>query len=131
MLTAPHTTIPRFDPKRLFTILVVEDEEPIRMLIGEFLLDCGYHVLEAGTVADAKSLLAHHSVDLIFSDVNMPGAETGLDLARWAGRHLPAIKVLLTSGFPQTADDTYGLQELLIPKPYRCSAVLQRIQDLL
>ncbi|HEY1411606.1 MAG TPA: response regulator, partial [Rhodopila sp.] len=65
------------------TVLVVEDEEHIRMCVAEFLCDFGYHVLEAGDVAEAKDLLQRQRVDLVFSDVNMPNSETGFALERW------------------------------------------------
>lgn len=55
------------------SILVVEDEEPIRIFLTEFLQDLGYHVLEAGDVAQARRVLRDVHVDLVFSDINMPG----------------------------------------------------------
>ncbi len=125
-----HESLSGFMEQCARTILVVEDEELIRLFLTDFLLDCGYNVLEAGNVTQAKALLADKQVDLVFSDVNMPGTETGFDLAKWVCRRHPGTKVLLTSGFPQTAADTGDLPEPLIPKPYTCSAVLKRIQNL-
>jgi len=113
------------------TILAVDDEEAIRSFVAEFFQDFGYHVLEAGDVAQAKRVLARNSVDLVFSDVNMPGAETGFDLEKWVRRHYPETKVLLTSGYPQSPGDTAVLLEPLLPKPYTCSKVLERINRLI
>ena len=109
------------------TILVVEDEELIRLFVADVLQDSGYTVFEAGTVAEAKSILIEKSVDLVFSDINMPGSETGFALEKWVRRQYPRTKVLLTSGFPHSPCDTSGLLEPMIQKPYTCSVLLQRI----
>jgi DNA-binding NtrC family response regulator len=112
------------------TILVVEDEEPIRICVTEFLLDCGHDVVEAGNVAQAKELFAKRQVDLVFSDVNMPGKETGFDLEKWVRQNYPDTKFLLTSGYPHVVE-AGALLEPLMPKPYTLSSVSQRIDRLL
>lgn len=130
MFPVTHAILSGYTGQYIRTILVVEDEELIRMFLTEFMHDCGYNVLEAGDVAQAKRLLADWPVDLVFSDINMPGNETGFDLEKWIRRHHPETKVLLTSGFPHGAAATNDLREPLIRKPYSCSAVLHRIQNL-
>lgn len=112
------------------TILVVDDEAPIRMFLSEYLLDCGLNVIEAADVAQAKALLREQPIDLVFSDINMPGGETGFSLARWICQHCPTTKVLLTSGYPQIIADTRYLPEPLILKPYSLATVLRRIEKL-
>jgi DNA-binding NtrC family response regulator len=114
----------------LRTILVVEDEALIRMLVTEFLQDCGHRVFEAANVADAKDVIVDTPVDLVFSDINMPGGENGFALEKWVRRHYPNIKVLLTSGFPQRPEDTRDLLEPIILKPFSCTALLDRLQRL-
>ena len=129
LATAGHT-----DTDRLAgfarTVLVVEDEVPIRLFLAELLRDSGYVVLEAGDVAQAKRLLMLVAVDAVFSDVNMPGTETGFDLEKWVRVHYPHVKIALTSGYPQCPNDTAGLQQPLIMKPYSCAAVLACLQRL-
>lgn len=111
------------------TILVVEDEDPIRMILTEFLQDQGYNVLEATNVEEAKHMFAGSPpIDLVFSDINMPGRENGFALARWVHQQFPGTKVLLTSGAPQGREDTRDLREPMIQKPYSWNSVLQRIQ---
>jgi CheY-like chemotaxis protein len=130
---SPVFTLSVPDPadKDVRTILVAEDEELIRLLATEYFRDCGYRVFEAGNVAEAKAVLSTNmSVDLVFSDVNMPGDEDGFALAKWIRQHHPDTKVLLTSGFPQTSEKTRDLDEPLMPKPYAYTSVLQRIQNL-
>jgi CheY-like chemotaxis protein len=116
--------------KILRSILVVEDEAMIRMFVTEFLQDCGHRVFEAANVAEAKDVLAETPVDLVFSDVNMPGSENGFALETWVRRHYPDIKVLLTSGFPHRPEDTRDLLEPMILKPFTCPALLARIDGL-
>ena len=82
------------------TILVVEDEVLIRLPLAEYLRDCGYRVFEASNVAEAKAVLdADTPVDLVFSDVNMPGNENGFALAVWIRHDLPSMK--LDTGLPK------------------------------
>ena len=88
-------------------------------------------MLEAGTVAEAKEVLLRGRVDLVFSDINLPNRETGFALEKWVRRQFPEIKVLLTSGAPQAAEDTKDLLEPLIPKPYKLSMLEGRIERLL
>jgi len=116
------------------TILVVEDEVLVRLAIADYLRDCGYKVFEAGNVAEAKSVLkTDPSVDLVFSDVQMPGGETGFDLAVWVGRHYPAIRVVLTSGLAGATEKARDIchEGPLVAKPYDHEMVLLRIQELL
>jgi DNA-binding NtrC family response regulator len=90
--------------KSAHTILVVEDEVHIRMLVAEYLRECGYQVFEAAGVAEAKALLdADTPVDLVFTDVNPASEENGFVLASWVRQHHPGIQVLLTSGIANSA----------------------------
>ena len=131
MVTATVEALSGFSENPGRTVLVVEDEEGIRFCATEFLRDCGYNVVEAGTVAEAKEVLLRGRVDLVFSDINMPNRETGFALEKWVRRQFPEIKVLLTSGVPQAAEDTRDLLEPLIPKPYKLSMLEGRIGRLL
>jgi CheY-like chemotaxis protein len=118
----------------MHTVLVVEDELMVRMPIVEYLRDCGYHVLEAG---DAKEAIAATDADapvnLVFSDVRMPGSMDGFGLAEWFRSHHPEVPVLLTSGYSGnrglTADSM--LVNGFIEKPYSQKQVERRIAALL
>ena len=103
------------------------------MPIAEFLRDCGYGVQEADSADQAVELIdGEDPVDLVFSDVRMPGAMDGLDLARWVQRTHPDVPVLLTSGY---TGDRFPEREFgsgrLIEKPYSQAQVVRRIQSLL
>jgi len=79
------------------TILVVEDEAPIRELLACVLRDLGFRVEEANNGREAMALVADHRPDLVISDVMMP-VMGGTELCRWVKRVLePAPPVILTS----------------------------------
>ena len=101
-------------------ILVVEDEPAVRQLAIESLRDLGYETLDAANAADALDLLRGETrVDVMFSDVIMPGGMNGLQLAVEARRLRPGLKVLLASGYAPTIFGGNVPQDVpLITKPY-------------
>jgi DNA-binding NtrC family response regulator len=102
------------------TILVAEDEFIILVDLADQLRSCGYRVIECLDAAQAIAVLASREpVDLVFSDIQMPGPFDGHDLAHWVARHRPEVRVILTSGDSQVlsqapADTVYTT----VPKPY-------------
>ena len=117
------------------TILVVEDDEEVRRTVVEMLSELGYRVLRA---RDAQSGLAIVEsgvpIDLLFTDVVMPGALRSPELARKARERLPKIAVLFTSGYTENAivhggrlDD--GLE--LLSKPYTREALARKVRHAL
>lgn len=116
------------------TVLIVEDEMLIRMVISDYLRDCGYFVLEAGTVDEAiEVLLAEPLIAVVFTDIQMPGGRSGFDLCRWVHSDLPLVRVILTSGGIRAADVAEDLCHAgpLMGKPYRFNDVLARIRSVL
>jgi CheY-like chemotaxis protein len=101
------------------TILTVEDSIPLRRIVVRQFRSLGYKVLEAGNGAEALAILESEKVDLLFTDVVMPGGIDGFELADTAVRQWPDIKVILTSGFPQArfADDLESPRYQLLSKP--------------
>ncbi|HEX4505601.1 MAG TPA: ATP-binding protein, partial [Alphaproteobacteria bacterium] len=103
------------------TVLAVEDSEPLRRIVVRQLRGLGYRVLEATGAAEALQTLDTEHVDLLFTDVVMPGGIDGFALTELARQKRPGIKVILTSGFPQSRFSTEmqpGSFHLL-SKPYR------------
>ena len=101
------------------SILVVEDEVLVRMAVVEDLLQAGYSVLEAATAEEAIALLdggAH--VDLVFSDIQMPGALDGVALRRIVKEQFPSIAIILTSGHVKPPREALGDDAIFVPKPY-------------
>src|SRR6266851_3738966 len=104
------------------TVLVVEDDPAVRRIVLRQLGEFGYRVLECDRAATALELLQREPVDLLLTDIVMPGGLDGIALARMAAERWPALKIVLTSGFPQARVDGNG--ELLgnmqlLSKPYR------------
>jgi CheY-like chemotaxis protein len=118
----------------LQTILVVEDEVLIRLVIAEYLRECGYRVHEAVSAEEAILILQapEVSIDIVFSDVEMQGAMDGFGLARWVRAHMPDTQVILTSGADRSADIAGTLCEAgpLMKKPYHTQEVVDRIKQL-
>lgn len=116
------------------TILVVEDEQMVRMPIAEYLRECGYTVLEAGDAGEAIALVdASHHIDAVFSDVQMPGQMDGFGLARWLAKNHPEVPFLLTSGYnaARSVSADLGGRAGLIEKPYSQAQVVRRIEALI
>jgi two-component system, response regulator PdtaR len=110
-------------------ILVAEDEAGIREVVAEFLSDSGFNVVEAPDAASALSLIQSQQVDLVFSDINMPGAMQGDSLADWLSTHRPTLPVILTSGVEKPT--LRGRARRFIRKPYLLLEVEHQIRELL
>jgi CheY-like chemotaxis protein len=103
-------------------ILVVEDQTAVREITLRRLQRLGYAVREADSAVSAVELLkSDGGIDLIFSDIVMPGGMTGFDLADWVHAHLPGVPVVLTSGFAQNLADSMSKDRpatSILRKPY-------------
>jgi signal transduction histidine kinase len=114
------------------TILVVEDDEDLLAVAAECLTELGYHVFTAGNAAQALELLrGAQPIDLLFSDVIIPGGTNGAQLAVEARRVRPSLKVLLTSGYTAAALSLeHGLPDdlILVNKPYRREDLARKLR---
>jgi DNA-binding NtrC family response regulator len=111
------------------TILVVEDDVLVRLDLAEELRARGVAVIEAGDAQQATEVLeSGWRVDLVVSDVQMPGAMDGFGLAAWIWLRRPDLKVMLTSAHFQGARRA-GLEgdATFIEKPYRTDRLVDRI----
>jgi CheY-like chemotaxis protein len=115
------------------TVLIVEDETMVRLPIAEYLRECGYTVLEAGDASEAIRMVNSDQVDVVFSDVRMPGRMDGFALARWLRQNHPEVPVLLTSGWigSSARGEDAPREVKLIEKPYSQAQVARRIAGLL
>lgn len=116
------------------TILIVEDNDKVRKLSIERIRDLGFATLEASSGDQAYQMLKGGAqVDLVFSDLVMPGALNGYDLALKVTAEFPAIKLLLTSGYASdviTSGLSHDQPYDILHKPYRQSELAQRLQAL-
>ena len=113
------------------TILIVEDEFLARAMLADHLQECGFMVFEAGNADEAITTIETGiPIDLVLTDVRMPGSMNGFGLAKWIGTNKPKISVILASG---EANQTDAANELCdhIPffkKPYDLTAIVAEIR---
>jgi DNA-binding response OmpR family regulator len=113
---------------------VVEDEILVRTAIAAYLRDCGFDVVEVGNADEAVRVLeAGIRIDIVFSDVNMPGRLDGFGLAQWLRRERPGLKIILTSGVAQGAKDASDPREHgpILAKPYDYTELVRQLRALL
>ena len=118
---------------RRHTVLVVDDEPAIRGFLYDYLTECGFNPLAVESADEAVKLLQNgHAIDLVFSDVHMPGSMDGFDLARWVMANRPGLPVLLASG---DLGKTNAVRELvgaeILPKPYDFDLVVRKMHAVL
>jgi PAS domain S-box-containing protein len=117
------------------TILVVEDDDDVRLTAVGMLSQLGYRVIDAADGTAALAILERGTrIDLLFTDVVMPGPVSSTDLAAHARRLLPAVAVLFTSGYTRDALAVGGRIDgsvQLLSKPYQQAQLAQRLRDIL
>jgi CheY-like chemotaxis protein len=132
-LEAAHATAVRGGHE---TILVVEDEPVLRDMAHLILQDCGYHVLEAGSGAEALQVWERNpdGIDLMLTDVVMPGGMSGRELAvRLLARH-PRLKIIFTSGYNVEETNTDFFRRggaVFLQKPYTRTDLAKAVREYL
>jgi PAS domain S-box-containing protein len=113
-------------------ILVAEDDLAVLKLTTDLLEGLGYQVVTATTADEALAILREDpKIDLLFSDVIMPGGSNGIELAEAAERERPDLKILLTSGFVGDKTLLGRANHLILGKPYPAAALATALRDLL
>ncbi len=113
-------------------VLVVDDEALLRLYARDVLERAGFHVLEAAGGEEALDVLSTHGdIDVVMTDVRMPGPVDGLALARAMRRDHPAIRSLVVSGHAFAADAREGDVDRFLPKPYRSEALVAAVKSIL
>ncbi|MET0320693.1 MAG: response regulator, partial [Duganella sp.] len=117
------------------TILVAEDDDDVRATVVDMLTELGYRVLKASDAAAALTVIdSGMPIDLLFTDVVMPGTLRSPELARKARERLPGIAVLFTSGYTENAIVHGGRLDAgveLIGKPYTKESLARKIRHVL
>jgi CheY-like chemotaxis protein len=115
------------------TILMVEDDELVRMSVESLIESLGYRVVPARNGLDALEILRQDTpIDLLFTDVVLPGGMHGPQLVAEARRLRPELKVLYTSGYPDSqcsADGLTGIEQL--SKPYDAHELAAKLREVL
>lgn len=114
-------------------ILLVEDEPQLRNFVSRQLSGLGYEVLEAEAGAPALDILrSDPSVDLLFTDLLMPGGMSGFDLVQSARELLPHLKVLLTTGYAAETDEMIAnIKDPILKKPYKKQQLARALRGVL
>jgi CheY-like chemotaxis protein len=121
--------VTRRDSRR---ILIVEDEMIVRLIGSDMLTDAGYEVVEAATADEALRILDRHGeVEVLFTDIRMPGSMDGLQLARVVHERWPATKILITSGDTFPPPSAIADNGRFIPKPYNTEVLRHEVDTLL
>lgn len=112
-------------------MLVVEDDDNVAALVLDMLAELGHSGTRVGTVASAMAVLTGpESVDLVFSDVLLPGGGSGLDLAREMAQRRIGVPMILTSGYGGGMTQRLAAANLpFVRKPYRMETLRQAIED--
>lgn len=129
------TELDAIQPKGTETILIVDDEVELAMVAKNILEKLGYTAICVHSGYDALQVLENTSdIDLVFSDVVMPGEISGLDLAALVAKQYPKIKILMTSGFTGKVNRSVQAEALLqkmLSKPYRDIELARRVRETL
>ncbi|MDF2640541.1 MAG: response regulator [Novosphingobium lindaniclasticum] len=113
-------------------VLLVEDEDLIRLVGADALEEAGYEVIDAANAEAALEILNSASeFNVLFTDIKMPGSMDGIALARLVHERWPDIKILITSGDTWPPKDLIPEDGRFLPKPYRIERLQGEVDDLL
>jgi CheY-like chemotaxis protein len=116
------------------TVVLVEDDPAVRMLVTDLLKELGYHAYEAEDAKTALPLLESDlRVDLLVTDVGLPGMN-GRQLAEIARQHRPQLKVLFMTGYAQNAAERQGFLEEgmdMVAKPFSIDLLANKIRTMI
>ncbi|MDY0881625.1 PAS domain S-box protein [Dongia soli] len=110
-------------------VLVVEDNSTIAELAVEMLTDAGYHVNSCGTAQDALNLLKLEEIDILVSDIVIPGSMNGLELAEEVTRRWPNLSIVLATGYAASMTMAKAANFCLLMKPYDSEGLIAAIEQ--
>jgi CheY-like chemotaxis protein len=126
---------PNSKPATIKTVLILDGDVLVRMPVVEYLRECGCRVIEAATTDEAIAILQKTNipVDVVLSDIDIPGSMNGFGFAQWARSVRPELKILLAGTPGRTVQNAAELGEAgpLLKKPYEHKLVLDRMKRLL
>lgn len=113
-------------------VLVVEDEAIVRMGIVDELEDAGFEVFEAANSDVAIDILvAYPRIEVMFTDIDMPGGVDGLKLAASVRDRWPPITIIITSGHRAVGVESLPARARFMPKPYNPDVVVRSIKEMM
>ncbi len=112
-------------------VLIVEDEQLLRMDAVEMIRSAGFEVVEAENADDAIEILeVRRDISVVFTDIQMPGSMDGLKLARAVRGRWPPIKIVATSGRVGVSQDDLPEGGRFVPKPYSPNQITGVLREL-
>ncbi|TNC08816.1 response regulator [Methylobacterium terricola] len=110
---------------------MVDDDPLIRMNAAEMLADAGFQTLEASHVEEALGVLGQHhpAIVVLFTDVQMPGAQDGFALARHTAKHWPHISIVVASGRARPGPDDMPKGARFVGKPFSAEVVFHHLKE--
>ena len=112
-------------------VLLVEDEELLRMDAVEMIRSAGFDVVEAANADDAIEILeARRDITVVFTDIQMPGSMDGLKLARAVRGRWPPIKIVATSGLVDVGENDLPEGGRFLAKPYSPNDLAEVLREL-
>lgn len=112
-------------------MLIVEDEPLIRMCAVDFAEEAGYLGLEAGDSADALAILERgENVEILFTDITLPGEMDGIDLAELVAERWPRVRIMLASGALAGLPADIAPGAFRLPKPYGITQFLEAVEQM-
>ena len=119
---------PKSAPQRTGTVLLVEDNAQVAEVATAYLQQLGYMVKQVGNAEEALELLGHDAkIDLVFSDILMPGGMNGLALGQAIRKRFPAMPILLTTGYSEGVRDAVAVGFAVLPKPFDLAGLEQAL----
>src|SRR6202030_2983105 len=122
-------------PATIKTILVLDDDVLVRMPVVQFLRDCGYRVVEAASTDEAMAIFqkTNFPVDVVLSEIDLPGSMNGFGFAQWARSVRLELKILLAATPERTVRNAADLCEggPTLKRPYEHRGELDRMMRLL
>ncbi|MCA1868503.1 response regulator [Agrobacterium genomosp. 3] len=113
------------------TILIVEDEPILRMVLADTLVAEGFDVIEAANVLEAIAALGQQIVDAVITDVDMPGGLNGLDLVRMIAMTRINVRTIVVSGGHILPNEDLPGDSVFIEKPYEMNKVVKMVLSMI
>lgn len=111
-------------------VLVVDDEILIRMTVIDALEEAGFMVIEAGTADEAMDLIEDQTIHFLFTDIQMPGEHSGVDLALKVAARFPDAGIIVASGRIRTDEIELPPTAEFLTKPYEIDLLVKRLKAL-
>lgn len=119
-------------PLSVSKVLVVEDDEILRMCTANVVADAGFMTVEAANADEAIAILESRSdIALVFTDIQMPGSMDGLGLAQTVHDRWPAIKIILVSGRVELSERDRPVNSRYFQKPFAMKQMIEGLQDMI